>query len=384
MDDYIREMERIRKEQPGTTHYSSSKEDGARLRPESHVRGDRFEAFTKDLSWKRSRKPLPPASTIPISRPSHLTIFRMPLVFLDHLVRGISVNGHSELLPCTSRSGPPQAGPLGLTYDKVRDLLAIVKKEIGRYSRDIPELVRGTFRQFPVRMSHGPASEKAERLDYPEGNPGNGFLQELPKDALSFRTFRLVTETCGSSKPLWIKWNSFLNQRLADSAEKVIRKPKTRPSRGPHFYFPDQAEISPCRIGLKASLLRFAENTPPYFVITTDQPLKSPLRCSQDEEFRGALLIREQSGRTLGPDPFGDPRQSRSGFRAVWSQSQHARHDDHHHQCRDKRRRRRESRPNRLGPGLRTIVIAVSSGIQPIGVWGGAGRIPGNHGRAQD
>jgi pyruvate, orthophosphate dikinase len=305
MDDYIREMERIRKEQPGAPIILRAKKTGHAYAQKATYVEERFEAFTKDLSLEALQETL--ATSINNTHFETITPDNLPnaLVFLDHLVRGISVNGHSSYYLAQAGRDLRRAGPLSLTYDKVRDLLAIVKKELD----DIHASYRSWFEEpFDNFLSVCPMDQLPRKLkdlttlkEIPETDFFKNYLKTLYLSDLQARDGNLrVIETFVDKVEL------FLNQRLADSARKVIRKPKTGTKSVP-FYFPDQAEISPCRIGLKASLLRFAENTPPYFVITTDQPLKPPAEMIQDDEFRRGLADAVKQLGALWGRSFGDP-----------------------------------------------------------------------------
>jgi pyruvate,orthophosphate dikinase len=304
-DDYIREMDRIRHDQPGAPIILRAKKTGHAYAQKATYIEERFEAFTKDLGLEALQETL--ATSINNTHFEAITPENLPdaLVFLDHLARGISVNGHSSYYLAQAGSDLRNAGPLGLTYDKVRDLLAIIKKELD----DIHASYRIWFEEpFDDFLSVCPMDQLPRKLkdlttlkEIPDTDFFKNYLKTLYLSDLQARDGNLrVIETFVDKVEL------FLNQRLADSGKKVVRKPKDAVNPVP-FYFPEQGEISACRIGLKASLLRFAENTPPYFVITTDQPSKPRAQMLQDQDFRQGLAdavakLGQQWGRS-----FGDP-----------------------------------------------------------------------------
>jgi len=304
-DDYIREIENTRSRQQGAPIILRAKKTGHAYAQKATYIEDRFEAFTKDLGLEALQETL--ATSVNNTHFETITPDNLPnaLIFLDHLVRGISVNGHSSYYLEQAGRDLRRAGPLGLTFDKVRDLLGILKKELD----DIHSSYRSWFEEpFDNFLSVCPMDQLPRKLkdlttlkEIPETDFFKNYLKTLYLSDLQARDGNLrVLETFVDKVEL------FLNQRLADSGRKVVRRPKGA-ARSVPFYFPDQEEISPCRIGLKASLLRFAENTPPYFVITTDQQLKPPAEMLKDTQFRNGLTHALKRLGKLWGRSFGDP-----------------------------------------------------------------------------
>jgi len=304
-EDYIREMERISEEQPGTPIILRAKKAGHAYAQKAAYIEERFEAFTLDLIQESLQETL--ATSINNRHFDGITLENLPqaLCFMDLLVRGISVNGHSSHYLLQAGRDLRRAAHLGLTFDKVRDLLKIIKKELD----DIHDSYRARFEEpFDDFLSFCPMDRLPRKLkdlttlkQIPETDFFKNYLKTLYVSDLQARDGNLrVLETFVDKVEL------FLNQRLAESGRLVVRSAED-PSRAMPFYFPSPEEISPCRIGLKALLLRFAENTPAYFVITTDQPLKSAEEMVVDDEFRSALAEAvDRLGRIWGR-PLGDP-----------------------------------------------------------------------------
>ncbi|MBI4964462.1 MAG: hypothetical protein HY913_14385 [Desulfomonile tiedjei] len=304
-EDSAREMERIKREQPDTPIILRAKKAGHAYAQKATYIEHRFEAFTQDLGLEALQETL--ATSINNTRFEQITIENLPqaLSFLDQLVRGLSVNGHSSYYLVQAGRDLRRAGALGLTFDKVRDLIKILKSELD----DIHIFYRNRFEEpFDDFLSAHPMEQLPRKLkelttlkDIPETDFFRNYLKTLYISDLQARDGNLrVLETFIDKVEL------FLNQRLAESGRRVARRGKT-PSRSVPFYFPDAEEISPCRIGLKALLLRFAENTPPYFVITTDQPLETTDELLSDTEFRQSLSVAvENLGKHSGRS-FGDP-----------------------------------------------------------------------------
>ncbi len=304
-EEYVREMDRLRQEQSDMPIILRAKKAGHAYAQKATYLEPRFEAFTKDLALEALQETL--ATSINNTHfdkisPENLA---QALAFLDYLVIGIGVNGHSSYYMQQAGRDLLRAGPLGLTYDKVRDLVNIVKKEID----DIYSMYRIWFEEpFDTFLAHTPMERLPRKLkdlttlkDIPDTDFFKNYLKTLYVSDLQARDGNLrVLETFIDKVEL------FLNQRLADSQRRVDKKNKNERGPGP-FYFPDPQEISPCRIGLKASLLRFAENTPPYFVITTDLQIKSTEELLADEEFRAGLAESVRSLGKMSGRSFGDP-----------------------------------------------------------------------------
>ena len=317
-EEAAREMDRIGQEQPGTPIILRAKKAGHAYAQKATYIEERFEAFNKDLGLEGLQETL--ATSINNTHFDKITLENLPdaLNFLDCLVRGVSVNGHSSFYLEQAGRDLSRAGALGLTLDKVRDLVTIIKKEVD----DIYVTYRNWFEEpFDNFLSLRPMDQLPRKLkdlttlkEIPDTDFFKNYLKTLYVSDLQARDGNLrVLETFIDKVEL------FLNQRLAESGRRVIRKGEA-PSRSVPFYFPDPQEISPCRIGLKASLLRFAENTPPYFVITTDTPLRAPDEMLTNAEFRQGLgrsvvKLGKVWGRSLG-DPSNPALFSvRSGAR---------------------------------------------------------------------
>jgi pyruvate, orthophosphate dikinase len=317
-EECAREMDRIGKEQPGTPIILRAKKAGHAYAQKAAYIEERFEAFNKDLGLEGLQETL--ATSINNTHFDQITLENLPdaLRFLDCLVRGVSVNGHSSFYLEQAGRDLSRAGALGLTLDKVRDLLTIIKKEVD----DIYVAYRNWFEEpFDNFLSSCPMDRLPRKLkdlttlkEVPDTDFFKNYLKTLYVSDLQARDGNLrVLETFIDKVEL------FLNQRLAESGKKVVRKGKL-PSRSVPFYFPDSQEISSCRIGLKALLLRFAENTPSYFVITTDQPLQAAEEMLVNPDFRKGLAssvakLGKVWGRSLG-DPSNPALFSvRSGAR---------------------------------------------------------------------
>ena len=317
-EDYVSEIERIRREQPDTPIISRSKKAGHAYAQKATYIEDRFEAFNKDLRLEALQETL--ATSINNTYFEEITHETLPLAltFVDHLVRGLSVNGHSSYYLLQAGSDLHGAGELGLTLDKVRDLLKVIKSELD----DIHAFYRNWFEEpFDNFLMFCPMERLPRKLkdlttlkEIPDTDFFKNYLKTLYISDLQARDGNLrVLETFVD------KIEAFLNERLAESGRRVVE------TTGPHeppapFYFPEGPEVSACKIGLKALLLRFAEKTPPYFVITTDQPWSAPEKLLSDSTFRGEFAeavdkLGARWRRTLG-DPSNPALFSfRSGAR---------------------------------------------------------------------
>ncbi len=304
LDNNATNIKELQKEKDGAPIILRSKKTGHAYAQKATYIEQRFEAFTKDLALESEQETL--ATTINNTRFDVVTSENLStaLVFMDHLVRGVCVNGHSSYYLQQAGRDLRRSAPLGLTYDKVRDIIAIVKKELD----DIHVAYRNWFEgHFDVFLACNPMDKLPRKLkdlttlrETPETDFFKNYLKTLYLSDLQARDGNLrVLETFIDKVEL------FFNQRLADSGKRVAKKPKH--SRRVPFYFPDKEEISPCRIGLKASLLRFAEITPPYFVITTDQTVCTQQEMLTDTEFKEGLAASlEKLGKAWGKS-LGDP-----------------------------------------------------------------------------
>ncbi|MBI5252092.1 MAG: hypothetical protein HY912_21565 [Desulfomonile tiedjei] len=304
-EDQVREMDRLSSEQPDAPIILRAKKAGHAYAQKATYIEPRFEAFTRDLSLEALQETLATSTNNTHFEKITSENLAQALIFLDYLIRGISVNGHSSYYMEQAGRDFRRSGALGLTYDKVRDLVNITKKEID----DIHAMYRMWFEEpFDNLLAFLQMDQLPRKLKdlttlkaIPDSDFFKNYLKTLYVSDLQARDGNLrVLETFIDKVEL------FLNQRLADSGRRVVRRGKTSVASGP-FYFPDPQEISPCRIGLKASLLRFAENTPPYFVITTDLPLKSADELLRDSVFKSGLAAAVQDlGKQWGRS-FGDP-----------------------------------------------------------------------------
>jgi len=302
-DGWASELDRIRRDNPDTPVILRAKKAGHAYAQKATYLEERFEAFNNDLLQEALQETL--ATSINNTHFDKITSENLPnaLTFLDYLVTGISVNGHSSYYLRQASRDLRQAGELGLTFDKVRDLLKMIKKELD----DIQSQYRSWFEvPFDHFLSHCPMEKLPRKLrdlttlkELPETDFFKNYLKTLYISDLQARDGNLrVLETFCEKVEL------FLSQRLAESGRTVVRGPV---SAGPvmPFHFPGDGEVSPCKIGQKASLLHFAENTPPFFVITTDQPVKGFDEMTGDEEFRRGLAaaldrLGKAWGRQLG------------------------------------------------------------------------------------
>ncbi len=303
--DYVKELDRLHREAPETPIISRAKKTGHAYAQRGTYIEERFEAFNKDISLESRQETL--ATSINNSHFDEITEENLGigLVFLDHLVQGIVVNGHSSLYLQQTGNDLRTACALGLTYDKVRDLLRILKHELDDIQRHYSNRFEQPFDDFLSSIENTKIPRKLRELttlnEIPESDFFKNYLKTLYISDLQARD--------GNLRVLEIfheKLELFLDRRLADSA-KVVIQPESEPIEKYPFYFPEIGELSPCKIGIKASLLRFAENTPPYFVITTDRPYIPSETYTSRPEFKNELTkcvrkLEETWGRR-----FGDP-----------------------------------------------------------------------------
>jgi pyruvate,orthophosphate dikinase len=304
-EETVREMDRLQREQPDAPIILRAKKAGHAYAQKATYIEPRFQAFTKDLTLEALQETL--ATSLNNTVFDAITPETLPqaLEYLDQLVRGVSVNGHSSYYLEQAGRDLRRAGALGLTFDRVRDLLKIIKSELD----DVHVFYRDRFEEpFDDFLTVCPMSKLPRKLkelttlkDVPATDFFRNYLKTLYISDLQARDGNLrVLETFIDKVDL------FLNQRLAESGRKVGRRGKG-PARVRPFYFPDAEEISPCRIGLKASLLRFAENTSPYFVITTDQALKPTDQLLVDAGLRSGLSEAVEKLGNIWGRRFGNP-----------------------------------------------------------------------------
>ncbi|MBM4327745.1 MAG: hypothetical protein FJ118_11345 [Deltaproteobacteria bacterium] len=304
-EDYVREMERINRDHPGAPIILRAKKAGHAYAQKATYIEERFEAFNKDLTLESLQETI--ASTISNTRFAEVTVGNLPaaLSFLDSLVRGLAVNGHSSYYLLQAGRDLAQAGPLGMTFDKVRDLLKVVKRELDDIYAFYRQWFEAPFDNFVTACPMDRLPRKLKNLttlkEIPDSDFFRNYLKTLYISDLQARDGNLrVLETFVDKVEL------FLNQRLAESGRPVAPLPDTSGPKVP-FYFPDQGDISPCAIGLKAALLRFAEVTPPYFVITADLPLPQGESVTTDPDFRAGLNESVRRLEKLCGRSFGDP-----------------------------------------------------------------------------
>jgi pyruvate, orthophosphate dikinase len=304
-DDWAQELARISRDQPGTPIILRAKKAGHAYAQKATYIEERFEAFNKDLGQEAQQETL--ATSINNTHFEAITLDSLPLAltFLDYLVRGISVNGHSSYYLAQAGSDLRKSGELGLTFDKVRDILKVIKKEVD----DIHALYRSWFEEpFDDFLASCPMERLPRKLrdlttlkHIPETDFFKNYLKTLYVSDLQARDGNLrVLETFIDKVEL------FLNQRLAESGRRVFGSAEVKGPLVP-FYFPGQDDVSPCKIGQKASLLHFAENTPPYFVITTDQPLLDSDKMVFDHDFRTGLASAVEKLGKVWRRSLGDP-----------------------------------------------------------------------------
>lgn len=316
--DHLQEMEKIGRDKPDTPIVLRAKKAGHAYAQKATYLEERFEAFNADLESEATQETL--ATSVNNTHFAEVTFENLPLalVFIDHLVRGVAVNGHSSYYLRRTGRDLRLAGRLGLTFDKVRDLLKILKKELD----DVHAAYRSWFeRPIDRLLSESPMEELPRKLKnlttlkhVPDSDFFKNYLKTLYVSDLQARDGNLrVLETFIDKVDL------FLNQHLAESTRRVVPLASERAPSIP-FYFPTPEKISPCRIGLKAALLRYAQNTPPYFVITTDVKAKPAEAMAQDPQFRAGLARSMEKlgaiwGRRLGDRDHPGLFSVRSGSR---------------------------------------------------------------------
>ena len=235
-EESAREMDRISQEQPGTPIILRAKKAGHAYAQKATYIEERFEAFNKDLGLEGLQETL--ATSINNTHFDKITLENLPdaLTFLDCLVRGVSVNGHSSFYLEQAGRDLSRSGGLGLTLDKVRDLVKIIKKEVD----DIYVTYRNWFEEpFDNFLSFRPMDQLPRKLkdlttlkEIPDTDFFKNYLKTLYVSDLQARDGNLrVLETFIDKVEL------FLNQRLAESGRRVVRKGKA-PSRSVPFYFP--------------------------------------------------------------------------------------------------------------------------------------------------
>jgi len=302
-EDTLREMDRVNREQPGTPIVLRAKKAGHAYAQKATYIEARFEAFNRDLGLEALQETL--ATSISNAHFDVISLENLPLAlaFLDLLVQGVAVNGHSSYYLIEAGKDLRNAGALGLTFDKVRDLLKTIKKELD----DVHDQYRHWFEEpFDRRLFVCPMDQLPRKLrdlttlkEVPDTDFFKNYLKTLYISDLQARDGNLrVLESFIDKVEL------FLSQRLAESGRKVGEEDITAPPESP-FHFPEDGEVSACSIGLKAALLRFAEKTPPYFVITTAMSPKSRDELLADPVFGDGLAaavteLEKRCGRSFG------------------------------------------------------------------------------------
>lgn len=305
-EEYTSELKRLQIEDPETPLIIRAKKAGHAYAQKAVYAEPRFEAFNKDVRLEAIQETLAssisngPLDTITMDNLGHA------LRFLDSLVQGLAVNGHSSFYLLQVGSDLRFAGSIGLTYDKVRDLLKVLKKELDDIQLSYRSLFEGPFDGCLDSLTSHTLPRKLRELTtlktIPDSDFYRNYLKTLYISDLQARDGNLrVLETFIEKVEL------FLNQRLAESGRRVLTS-EEEPTDGQPLYFPDAGDISACKIGQKASLLRFATDTPPYFVITTDQEVLDEDRMIEDAAFRSRLTDAVgRLERSLGKE-FGDVR----------------------------------------------------------------------------
>lgn len=303
--DHVRQMEQIWEQDPDTPIVLRAKKAGHAYAQKATYKEKRFEAFTQDLGLEALQETL--ATSISNTRFHEITLESLPdaLRFVDLLTEGLAVNGHSSVYLEQSGNDLRDAGMLGLTLDKVRDLLKIIKKELDdihiayrAWYEEHLDVSLGLCRmeQLPRKLSNLTTLKSIPDTDFHRNYLKTLYISDLQARDGNLRVLETFVE----------KVELFLNRRLAESGRKVVPAGESQRERIP-IYFPEMGEISPCRIGLKAALLRFAANTPPYFVITTDQELKDRAQMETDSEFRNRVKDAVQKLERQIHRSFGDP-----------------------------------------------------------------------------
>jgi len=301
-EDQAREMDRIRSEQPDVPIILRAKKAGHAYAQKALYIEDRFEAFNRDLQLEALQETL--ATTVSNTHLTEITLENLPyaLCFLDHLVQGVSQNGHSSHYLEQAGRDLCHAGALGLTFDKVRDLVKVIKRELD----EVHDYYRFWFEEpFELHI----AKSSTDRL--PRKLRDLTTLKEIPDKDFFFNYLKTlyISDLQARDGNLRVlesfidKVELFLNQRLAESGRRVM--PGAAAADVAHFAFPEQDQLSSCWIGQKAAMLRFAENTPPYFSITTAAPLKDSQEMVADPQFRDGLAaavaeLEKRCGRHFG------------------------------------------------------------------------------------
>jgi len=302
-EGWAAELDRLKRQAPDTPIILRAKKAGHAYAQRAAYLEERFEAFNEDLSLEALQETL--ATSISNTYFNTITLENLPraLLFLDYLVTGISVNGHSSYYLRQASYDLRQAGKLGLTFDKVRDLLKVIKKELDDIHAQYRMWFEAPFDDVLAHCSMENLPRKLRDLttlkEIPDTDFFKNYLKTLYVSDLQARDGNLrVLETFIEKVEL------FLSQRLAESGRMVVSGTASSRPLIP-FHFPGDEEVSPCKIGQKASLLHFAENTPPFFVITTDQAVTSYEEMGSDDEFRRGLAqamerLGQMWGRFLG------------------------------------------------------------------------------------
>ena len=238
--DGAREMDRISREQPGTPIILRAKKAGHAYAQKATYIEERFEAFNKDLGREALQETI--ATSINNTHFEGISLENLPLAltFLDYLIRGISVNGHSSYYLKQSGSDLRQAGALGLTFDKVRDILKIIKKELddihARYRAWFEEPFDNFLLFCPMDRLPRKFRDLTTLKQIPDTDFFKNYLKILYLSDLQARDGNLrVLETFIDKMEL------FLNQRLAESGRLVVGRTRCRK--------PSDSILLPCRGG---------------------------------------------------------------------------------------------------------------------------------------
>ena len=195
-----------------------------------------FEAFNRDLRLEALQETL--ATSINNGHFEKITHDNLPhgLNCLDLLVQGISVNGHSCYYLAQAGRDLHRAATLGLTFDKVRDLLRNIKSELD----DVHAFYRSRFEEpFDNLLLYCPMDKLPRKLkdlttlkEIPETDFFKNYLKTLYVSDLQARDGNLrVLETFVDKVEL------FLNQRLSESGRKVSWKAEADRSPVPFLFF---------------------------------------------------------------------------------------------------------------------------------------------------
>ena len=181
---------------------------------------ERFEAFNRDLRWEALQETV--ATSINNQHFEKITHENLPqaLECLDLLIQGISVNGHSSYYLAQAGRDLRRAAALELTFDKVRDLLRIIKSELD----DVHcAFYRTRFEEpFDNLLGFGPMDKlprKLKDLDHAQRDSDTDFFKNYLK-TLYVSDFQARDGNLRVLETFLDKVELFLNQRLSESGRR--------------------------------------------------------------------------------------------------------------------------------------------------------------------